>query len=476
MDIIKIEPTLAFLKESNFGYYGISRLNSKNKNTNSIEPVAIVAFVLSKMNELNIFEKKQFIGKILKAKSTTGSFYTINKKTSVWATAQACIALNELGCETTEYFDSIMWLCKSQNKNGGWSYNGVIQNTSIIHSFYTVLILKRFKGIYKEVDKTLFRNIEYLKTIRDDLREKATSRLIALYLLDILGEKQNSSTITLILDNYIKEIIVKKDDEPYIDFDVENDYQYYIGFYFPAIYLLVRKFISPKDSFSQFLIRHLLITMEPDGCWKPNMINQKPTSWATALSIYTLFTWESDCKKKNLIPKVLPEKEIIRRLRTELEDRDMKNEFVMTCPLNQGKCNLKNKIQEEYDEKKVFLDIPYNLAYEDYENQIIHTLKAKGLIPVLAKDSTQSSILLCKVCQKIQSCRYGVADISEAKANVYFELGLLYGISRKCAILKKADINLPTDLQGKEYIEYANTREVGKKLTQWIKDNIGDQL
>lgn len=365
-----------------------------------------------------------------------------------------------------------MWLCETQSKDGGWSYDGILQNSAIIHSFYTVLALKKFMGIYKVVDSVLLRNFDYLKIIRDNFEEKVTNRLIALYLLDVLGEQQDIVTVELILVDYMKEIIVKQADEPYIDFDFENSYQYYIGFYFPSAYLLLRHFISPSHLFSQFLVRHLINTMEPAGCWKPNMLNQKPTSWSTALSLYTLFIWENDCKKKCISFNLSSKEDIVYRLNIELEDMDMKNDFIINCPLNQGTCNLKNKILAEFDEKKVFLDIPYDIAYEDYENQIVRTLKAHGLIPVLAKDSTQSSILLCKVCQKIQSCRYGIADMSEAKLNVYFELGLLYGVNRKCAILKKTSIDLSTDLQGKEYIEYANTRELGEKLTQWINDNI----
>lgn len=472
MKIIEKEPVIQFLKNNRFGYYGISILETKNEIMDNIEPIAIVAFVLSRMKEVNITERDMYIERILKTKNKTGAFFTINGKTGVWATAQACMALYELKCEVIKYEESIMWLCKTQNQDGGWSYNGTLQNSSIIHSFYTVIILKKFKGVYELVDNVLLKNINYLKIIRDNLQEKVTNRLIALYLLDILGEQQDRLVIELILVDYMKEIIAKQVDETYIDFDVENSYQYYIGFYFPAVYLLLRRFISPSHLFCQFLIRHLISEMESTGCWKPNMLNQKPTSWATALSLYTLFTWENDCNKNGLNFDLLDKKDIIYKLSIELEDTDMKNNFIISCPLNHGKCNLKNKIQVEFNEKKVFLDIPYNNTYEDYEKQIIRTLENNGLTAVLAKDSTESSILLCKVCQKIQSCKYGIADISEAKANVYFELGLLYGINKKCAILKKANIDLPTDLQGKEYIEYANTRELGEKLTQWIKYNI----
>ena len=472
MDIIKEEPIIRFLKMNQFGYYGISTQNMGNQDAESIEPIAIVAFVLSKMHKFDGDEKQLYIAKILNEKSETGAFFTINKKTSVWATAQACLALNELECEVDSYENSLMWLCKNQNKDGGWSYNGIFHSSSIIHSFYTTILLKKFQGIYEIIDSVLKKNITYLKSIRDRSNEKITNRLIALYLLDVLQEPQDKLIVQSIIILYMNEIFINQTDETYIDFDFKHSFQYYIGFYFPAAYLLLRRFIPPSHLFSQFLIRYLINAEESTGCWKTNVFNQEPTSWATALSLYTLFVWESDCKKTNLNFELLDWKKIVYKLTKELEDIEMNNDFITNCPLNHGKCNLKSKIQMEFDEKKVFIDIPYNESYEDFENQIIRTLKNHGLTPVLAKDSTQSSILLCKVCQKIQSCRYGVADISEAKPNVYFELGLLYGVNRICAILKKSDIDLPTDLQGKEYIEYANTRELDNRLTQWINDNI----
>ncbi len=103
--------------------------------------------------------------------------------------------------------------------------------------------------------------------------------------------------------------------------------------------------------------------------------------------------WEADCKTKNLNFKLLDGKEIVYKLTKKLENIEVKNDFIIICPLNHGKCSLKSEIQAKFDEKKVFLDIPYNESYEDFENQIIHTLKDNGLIPVLAKDSTQSSNL-----------------------------------------------------------------------------------
>ncbi len=160
MKVIEKEPVIRFLKKNHFGYYGGLSIPNIKDNTDSIEPIAIVAFILSKMHEINADEKDMYKDIILRQKSKTGAFFTINRKTSVWATAQACLALNELGCDVSKYENSLMWLCESQNKDGGWSYDGIFQNSSIIHSFYTVIILKKFRSIYKVVDNVLVRNVK----------------------------------------------------------------------------------------------------------------------------------------------------------------------------------------------------------------------------------------------------------------------------------------------------------------------------
>ena len=72
----------------------------------------------------------------------------------------------------------------------------------------------------------------------------------------------------------------------------------------------------------------------------------------------------------------------------------------------------------------------------------------------------------------IQTCKYGVADISYETLNVPFELGLMYGLGKNCAILKASDAKQPTDIEGIEYIEYENTDELDDGLANWIRDNV----
>lgn len=475
MQSIDKKAIVQYLKESEFGYYGIKRPQNLSKGS-SIEPVAIVAYVLSKIGVLDDVEKKQYIARIVNAKTSGGPFYTINNVLGVWATSQACLALDELGCNYSEFKDSINWLCEKQSDDGGWSYDGVYSDTSIIHAFYTLLVLKKYADKDSRIETAISKSIPYLLFIRDNHSEKSSSRLMALYLLDVLGVQQNKDTIENVISKYIDETVVSLSDIPYVDFDSHNTFTYVIGFYFPASYLLLRRYILPQHPFSQFLMQHLAKTIIEGNCWKPNMTNNEPMSWTTALSLYSIDKWEKDCLTEKCTFELMNEDQLLRQLKhSNSREQIEKPEYVnRTCPLNDGDCNKMKHITSEYNAMKVFLDIPYADNYEDYENRIISILQEKKMIPVLAKDTTKSNILLCKICQCIQTCAYGIADISALKSNIYFELGMLFGMSKNCILLKKRGAETPDLLSGIECIEYVSARELGEKLNQWLDDNIGE--
>lgn len=150
---------------------------------------------------------------------------------------------------------------------------------------------------------------------------------------------------------------------------------------------------------------------------------------------------------------------------------NMNNEDIINCcPINRGICNQFDRIKREYDDNKVFLNTPCNEEYEDFESQIVQVIKSKKMIPIQIQDSS-SITNFCRVCQFIQTCNYGVTDISSEDEGIMLVLGMLYGMNRKCAILRKRNATIPTNLRGKEYIDYANVRELKSKLTKWLNDN-----
>ena len=140
-------------------------------------------------------------------------------------------------------------------------------------------------------------------------------------------------------------------------------------------------------------------------------------------------------------------------------------------PLGNPGCNQKELIKKELSDKKVFLDIPYT-SYEKREKILREVIKKADLIPIVAKDKLTSNVVLCKVCRIIQSCKYGLADISFNRHSVTYELGLMHGFGKKICILLQENSERFSDINGLEHHSYNGEREFKIKVAKWLKENV----
>lgn len=149
------------------------------------------------------------------------------------------------------------------------------------------------------------------------------------------------------------------------------------------------------------------------------------------------------------------------------------------CPVTGGNCSKIINIPHENYHSRVFIDTSYDPRYDDFIKGISETLKKSGLSPILAKDRSVTKNLLCHICETIQSCKYGVVNITRQDVsrldNIFYEFGLMQALSKKCAILKHVDAKIPSDIAGMLYLEYANAGELKKKLEKWIKENVKEK-
>lgn len=122
------------------------------------------------------------------------------------------------------------------------------------------------------------------------------------------------------------------------------------------------------------------------------------------------------------------------------------------------------------DPNQVFIGMPFRPEFADsYKYGIVPALEAVGLYPWRASDAISNIDIMCKVCEGIQSSRYTVINISDWNPNVLFELGLAYGLSKVTVIVKDKRSQVPTDLAGMEYIEYASSDELREKLIKFFR-------
>ena len=81
-------------------------------------------------------------------------------------------------------------------------------------------------------------------------------------------------------------------------------------------------------------------------------------------------------------------------------------------------------------------------------------------------------MLLCNVCKLVQTCKYGVTDISESASNVLYELGLMHANGVRCTILKASQATLFADIQGLFFLEYHSPETLSERLSHWIEDQV----
>ncbi len=162
------------------------------------------------------------------------------------------------------------------------------------------------------------------------------------------------------------------------------------------------------------------------------------------------------------------------RGRKKKEESKDPNTILRVCPLNLGACSKKVEIIRLYSPRRVFVNVPYAREYEECEGVIRRTLEHYGLVPVLSKDYLEPTALLCNVCKLIQTCKYGVTDLSIPGANVLYELGLMHANGVRCTILKELRATLSADIQGLLFLEYSSPQSLAERLSLWIEDQISE--
>ncbi len=108
----------------------------------------------------------------------------------------------------------------------------------------------------------------------------------------------------------------------------------------------------------------------------------------------------------------------------------------------------------------VFVIMTYNSKWDFYENHIKRiTENLTGLKCIRADDVLSSGDdLLEKIHRLIKKAEIIIADISETSPNIFYELGYAVASEKQILIIVKKGTTIPTDLKGREFIEYEEDR------------------
>ena len=138
------------------------------------------------------------------------------------------------------------------------------------------------------------------------------------------------------------------------------------------------------------------------------------------------------------------------------------------CPLTKKVCPTEIKTNPSL----FFVAIPIRPEYDDVLKKIDDTLEKHGLGAWAAQREVRAGHILCKICEKIQTCENGIFEITDLKPNVMLELGLAYGLGKTIVLITKSVSKVPSDLRGLEVIEYKNLKQLENGLEQFISINV----
>jgi len=134
---------------------------------------------------------------------------------------------------------------------------------------------------------------------------------------------------------------------------------------------------------------------------------------------------------------------------------------IIRCPLVGTPCMKEIIIQE-----KTFFLAEAEKPEDDRKRRIqaINESIGDGYEIRSALDEKGINAFTCKICEMIQTCAYGIADITSNNPNVLFELGIMIALGKATLILLRKDqeigLKLPSDLNAIEVIpftEYIDT-------------------
>ncbi len=143
---------------------------------------------------------------------------------------------------------------------------------------------------------------------------------------------------------------------------------------------------------------------------------------------------------------------------------------MIRCPLVGTPCNKTITIQE----KTFFLAEAEEPDYDrQHRRTAINEAIADGYKIRSALDEKGINAFTCKICEMIQACAYGIADISQRNPNVLLELGIMIALGKPTIILLKQErseeLNLFSDLKAIEVIPFTEYLDVIDQLRDVVQ-------
>jgi tetratricopeptide (TPR) repeat protein len=142
---------------------------------------------------------------------------------------------------------------------------------------------------------------------------------------------------------------------------------------------------------------------------------------------------------------------------------------IIRCPLLGIPCSKHIAIEE----KTIFLAEAGEAAY-DRQRRIKAINEAIGNQYKIrsALDEEGINAFTCEICEMIQTCAYGIADITQNNANVALELGMMLALGKPTILLLKKghepQLRLPSDIVATEIIIFEEYLDIIDRLREAV--------
>jgi tetratricopeptide (TPR) repeat protein len=138
---------------------------------------------------------------------------------------------------------------------------------------------------------------------------------------------------------------------------------------------------------------------------------------------------------------------------------------IIRCPLLGVPCSKRITIEE----KTIFLAEAEEPEYDrQRRGKAVNEAIGNRYKIISALDEKGINAFTCQTCETMQSCTYGIADITQNNANVLLELGMMLALGKPVVILLKdgqeLQLNLPPDVKAIEIIPFAEYLDIIEPL------------
>jgi len=121
----------------------------------------------------------------------------------------------------------------------------------------------------------------------------------------------------------------------------------------------------------------------------------------------------------------------------------------------------------------IFMVMPFNEDYPLFRLIRDVVQQSVGLACIRADEVKGSGHdLLAKIHVLIERSELVIADIAGERPNVFYEIGYALGVKKELMLVVKAGTNIPTDLKGREVIQYVESKDGMQLFERELREHL----